>query len=155
MKKCFAKMFISSLIVVLILGCSGISSDSALQIEQKKNNYSSSNLSQCKNAEEAGQVMADSVINGLDSGNYEMYVRDFTDESKKSFTDKIFQDAHKAVDANLGKIKTRQYLGSYQKNEYSVLLWKAKYSKSNEDILLELYVKKVENSYKVAAFIPK
>lgn len=155
MKKCFAKLFISSLTIVFVLGCSNTSSDNAPQIEQKKEIYSSSNLSQCKDAVQAGQVMADSVINGLDSGNYEMYVRDFTDESKKSFTDKIFQDAHKAVDSHLGKIKTKQYLGSYQKNGYWVLLWKAKYSKANEDILLELYVKKVGNSYKVAAFIPK
>lgn len=155
MKTCFAKMFISSLMIVLVQGCSSASSDKDPQIAQKKELCSSSNLSQCKDVEQAGQMMADSVINGLDSGNYEMYVMDFTDESKKSFTNEIFQDAHKAVDSHLGKIKTKQYLGSYQKNEYWVLLWKAKYSKANEDILLELYVKKVRNTYKVAAFIPK
>lgn len=156
MKKCFAKLGIFTLAIVLVQGCSSTSSDKSSQVvELKKEVYAPSTLSQCKNAEQAGRVMARSVINGLDSGNYEKYIRDFTDESKKSFTREIFQDAHKAVDSKLGKIKTRQYLGSYQKNEYWVLLWKAKYSKTNEDILLELYVKKVGNSYKVAAFIPK
>ncbi len=155
MRKCFVKLFISSLTVVLVQGCSSVSSDKAPKIEPKKEICASSNLSQCKDVEQAGQVMVDGVINGLDSGNYEAYVRDFTDESRKSFTNEIFQDAYKAVGTNLGKIKTKQYLGSYQKNEYWVLLWKAKYSKANEDVLLELYVKKVGNSYKVAAFIPK
>lgn len=154
MKKCLVKIFISLLMIVLVQGCSS-TSNNAPQIEQKKEVYAASNLSQCKDVEQAGQVMVEGVIKGLDSGNYEMYTRDFTNESKKSFTNEIFQDAYKAFDSNLGKIKTKQYLGSYQKNGYWVLLWKAKYSKVSEDILLELYVKKAESNYKVAAFIPK
>lgn len=155
MKKDLVKLFLFALALVLVEGCSSTSQDKILQSEQGKNMITPSDLSKCKDAEQAGQLMVENVITGLDLGNYEMYTRDFTDESKKSFTKEIFKDAYKAVDSNLGKIKTKQYLGNYQKNEYWVLLWKARYSKTNEDILLELYVKKVGNNYKVAAFIPK
>jgi len=155
MKKYFLNILVFTSAIVLIQGCSSTLSDKVQQSEQKKEIFAPSNLLQCKNADQAGQVMVDSVINGLELGNYEMYIRDFTDESKKSFTNEIFQDARKAVDSNLGKIKTKQYLGSYQKSGYWVLLWKAQYSKAKEDILLELYVKKVGNTYRVAAFIPK
>ena len=156
MKKGFIKLFLCLLAIVLVQGCSSTFSDKkAPQVEQKKEVLAPSDLTKCKDADQAGQVMVEGVTNGLDSGNYEMYTKDFTDESQKSFTSEIFKDAHHAVDANLGKIKAKQYLGSYQKNGYWVLLWKAKYSKTNEDVLLELYVKKVGNTYKIAAFIPK
>lgn len=108
-------------------------------------------LDKCKNFKEAGKKMIKSIVKGLEEKNYALYTRDFTKQNKKFFNKKVFNEASNAVNTKLGDYKRREFLGSWHKGDYNILLWKVKFSKTKDDILIKLYLKKVEDSYKVAA----
>ena len=156
MKKNVVFLVLIFLSLGLLSSCStdGSKNLSLPQAPHKVASIPPSNIKGCKDVKQVGLIIIASVIDGLSTKNYELYTRDFTKEAKKSFTQTIFEEASDAVKENLGKFLSDTYLGYYDKGGFSILLWKAKYSKSTDDILLELYLKKCDNTYKVAAFMP-
>ena len=110
-------------------------------------------LVECKNYQEAGKLMIDSVIDGVSSNNYELYSRDFTEQNKKYFNINVFKQAAAAVKKELGEFESKIYVGFWIKGDYTILLWKARYTKTKDDILLEMYITKTkEGSYMIAAY---
>jgi hypothetical protein len=116
---------------------------------------STPNVHNCKTYIEAGKMMIPSLLEGLHTNNYALFSRDFTPEAKKFFDKEKFVQADKALKEKLGKFKDKEFFGEYKKGKFHILLWKAHYKKTKDDIILQMYVKKVDNTYKVAAFLPK
>jgi len=108
-------------------------------------------LESCKTPEEAGKKMIDSILEGLSTGNYALYSRDFTDKNKKYFDRKVFDQAHEAVKKKLGDYEGIKFIGFWKKGDYYILLWKARFTDIKDDILVQMYVTKDDSSYKIAA----
>ena len=107
-------------------------------------------LKNCKTCQEAGGIMISSVIEGLNTSNYEVYSRDFSAKFKGLFTKEIFDKASKATKENIGDfVNTPQYVGYWMKGDFTIMLWKAKCSKTKDDILIEMYVKVLNGEYKI------
>ncbi|MCP4179946.1 MAG: hypothetical protein GY756_19470 [bacterium] len=113
------------------------------------------NVNNCKNYIDAGKMMLPSLVKGLETNNYSLFTRDFTPKAKEFFDKDAFKQADKALKDKLGEFKNKEFFGEYTKGEFHILLWKAQYSKTSDDILFQMYVKKIDNTYKVAAFLPK
>ena len=109
------------------------------------------NLASCQNCEQAGQMMIDSVVKGLTTKDYELYSRDFNEQNKKYFNQKVFKEASDAVETELGQFKKDEYVGFWRKGNYTILLWKAEFSNTPDDVLIEMYVAKEDDTYKIAA----
>lgn len=95
--------------------------------------------------------MVTSVIDGIFNGNYALYSRDFSEKNKKYFDKDVFEKAHLAVKEELGEYKGEEFIGSWRKGDYDILLWKTRFSKIKDDILIQMYVKKIDGTYKIAA----
>jgi hypothetical protein len=96
--------------------------------------------------------MIDSVIKGLSTENYDLYSRDFTEQNKKYFNKKVFSQAAQAVKNELGNFQSKTYIGFWVKGDYTILLWKTRFSETRDDILIEMYITKTkEGSYQIAA----
>ena len=108
-------------------------------------------LENCKTAEDAGKIMINSILEGLSTGNYALYSRDFTDKNKKYFDRKVFDQAHEAVKEKLGDYEGIKFIGFWKKGDYDILLWKARFTDIKDDILVQMYVTKDDSSYKIAA----
>jgi hypothetical protein len=109
-------------------------------------------LEKCKSYSDAGKLMIESVIKGLSTDNYDLYSRDFTEQNKKYFNKKVFTQAAEAVKKELGDFESKIYIGFWIKGKYTIILWKARFTKTKDDILLEMYVDKTdEGSYQIAA----
>ncbi|HJO95450.1 MAG TPA: hypothetical protein QF753_18780 [Victivallales bacterium] len=113
------------------------------------------NVQNCKNYIDAGKMMLPSLLKGLETNNYAIFSRDFTPEAKKFFDEEKFIQADKALNEKLGKFKDKEYFGEYTKGKFHILLWKAHYKKTKDDIILQMYIRKINGTYKIAAFLPK
>ena len=148
---------LTAFLVLFLCGCASTKdqthehyTDEASYIE-----YPPSDLSACKDEDEAAQIMIKSVLNGLSTRNYKEFTRDFASKENNPFSLQAFNTACDAVDKNLGTLLSLQYLGSINKIGYTIALWKAKYSKAPEDIILEMYIVRENDEFKISAFIPK
>ncbi len=110
------------------------------------------NLSQLNSYEEAGKQMIPSIIKGLSDDNYAIYSRDFDAKNKEYFNKELFQEAAKAVKDKLGDFEEITYVGTWTKGNYHIAMWKAKYTKSEDDIIMQMYIAKEDGTYKIAAF---
>lgn len=133
--------------------CSTTKVDEKIKKPQKANTVSATKgVSECKTSIEAGKLMITSIIEGLSENNYALYSRDFTKQNKKYFNKKVFTEAADAVKNELGNFKGKEYVGFWKKGNYKIMLWKARYSKTKDDILIEIYItKRKDNTYKIAA----
>jgi len=110
------------------------------------------NLSELNSYEDAAKQMIPSIIDGLSNDNYAMYSRDFDAKNKEYFNKELFEDAAKAVKEKLGEFKEITYVGIWTKGNYHIAMWKAKYTKSEDDIIMQMYISKEGGTYKIAAF---
>ena len=131
----------------LFAGCTTTSNLKA----EKEAYVAPTDLKNCQNFEDAAKKMVASVIDGIFTGNYALYSRDFSEKNKKYFDKDVFEKAHIAVKEELGEYKGEKFIGSWRKGDYEILLWKTRFSKTEDDILIQMYVKKVDGAYKIAA----
>jgi hypothetical protein len=147
--------FIAPIICCTIIGflLAGCAMFDKKDDEPKKEGYvaPTDGLKNCKTSEEAGKKMVESIYLGLSTENYELYSRDFTDKHKKYFSKVNFDHAREAVKDILGDYKEMKFIGFWKKGNYDILLWKARFSETDDDVLIQMYVTKVDGTYKIAA----
>jgi hypothetical protein len=132
---------------VLFTGCSTVK-----EVKPDKDSVApSKDVENSSSSEEAGKKMIDSICRGISTGNYPLYSRDFTEKHKEHFDKKIFDDAHRAVNEKLGDYKGIEFIGFWRKGNYDILLWKASFSGTDDDILVQMYVTKIDGTFKIAA----
>ncbi len=78
------------------------------------------------------------VIEGLLEGDYSLYTSRFSDNMKKGVSREAFLDLQKNLQKKLGKFKSMEYLGFYVQYGNVVTLFKARFSKEREDVLIKL-----------------
>jgi hypothetical protein len=130
---------------ILFTGCSTVK-----EVKPDKDSVGpSQDVENSSSSEEAGKKMIDSICRGISTGNYPLYSRDFTEKHKEHFDIKMFNDAHNAVNEKLGDYKGIKYIGFWKKRDTDILLWKARFSGTEDDILVKMYVTKIDGTYKI------
>jgi len=79
-----------------------------------------------------------SIFEGLTQGDFSKYSSDFSPAMKEVQTRENFLDLHKRVQSSLGKLKTTSYLGYYVQRGNHIHLFKARFSKEKDDVLVKL-----------------
>lgn len=102
--------------------------------------------------EAAGKKMLPSLLRGLANNDYAYYSRDFSEKHKEFYTKAELDNAYRGVKEKLGDYVSSEYVGSWKKQDFITLLWKARFSKTEDDILLKMYLKKDKDHYRIAAF---
>ena len=81
-----------------------------------------------------------SILKAVESRSYEQFSRDFSDQMKKAETAEKFSVLSEKFDKSLGKLVSLDYLGFYVKGANTVALFKARFSKSEDDLFMRLVV---------------
>ncbi|MCK9377133.1 MAG: DUF3887 domain-containing protein [Syntrophobacterales bacterium] len=88
------------------------------------------------------QAVADPILNtvlkGFDSGNYGLYSQNFDDTLKDAITEKKFAQVRGGILKTLGKYESRTYLGFLRQGKTTVVLWKGKFTRNDDDVLIRL-----------------
>jgi hypothetical protein len=91
----------------------------------------------------------DSLLKGFDTGNYELYSKYFDDTLKDMVSKQKFLQTRDKIFKSIGKFESRSYLGFLRHGKATVVLWKAKFSKSPDDVLIKLVLSRRGDQVKV------
>jgi hypothetical protein len=91
----------------------------------------------------------ESLLQGFDTGNYELYSKFFDDTLKEMVSKQKFLQTRDKIFKSIGKYESRSYLGFLRHGKATVVLWKAKFSKSPDDVLIKLVLSRRGDRVKV------
>ncbi len=79
-----------------------------------------------------------SIMKSIESRNYDQYSKDFSDKMKAAQKPDDFMTLCKKIDSSLGKLDSVKFIGFYVHGTETITLFKAKYSKTDDDVLVRL-----------------
>ncbi|MBM4326278.1 MAG: hypothetical protein FJ118_03855 [Deltaproteobacteria bacterium] len=78
------------------------------------------------------------IIEGLAQGDYTVYSVRFSSAMKSAQNRTMFLQFKTNVRKNLGSPQSVEYLGSYEQEGNTITLFKARFSKEKDDVLIKL-----------------
>lgn len=78
------------------------------------------------------------ILQGISEGDYSLYTKDFSKSMKDSQTRDGFLDVQRNLQKSLGKFQSVEYVGFYEQYGGIITLFKARFSKEKEDVLIRL-----------------
>ncbi|MFH1063263.1 MAG: hypothetical protein V1747_10340 [Candidatus Omnitrophota bacterium] len=91
----------------------------------------------------------DNILEGVNLDDYIAYSKDFDQALKVLGARTKFFQVSRYLKKTMGNYMYREYMGSLQKDNLVVVLWKATFDKSQEDVLIKLFLTKENNRYVV------
>lgn len=88
--------------------------------------------------EEQATTILRQIIRGITEGDYAMFNRHFSKVMKASQPREHFLVLQKGIQKSLGKFKSLDYLGYYVQGGNRITLFKARFSKEKDDVLVRL-----------------
>jgi hypothetical protein len=95
-----------------------------------------------KEVQAIADPILDTLLSGFNDNNYSTYSQYFDDTLKDAIPEKKFQQVRSDILQKMGKYQSRTYLGYQTKGNFTVVLWKGRFSKSTDDVLIKLAVSK-------------
>jgi len=102
-----------------------------------------------KDIKATAEKYLDNILAGIKETNYDKYSQNFNGELKKSLTKEYLVTVKDNMAQNLGNYKSRQYLGLLRKGDRILILWKAVFDGTKNDVLIQLFLTKKDNKYQV------
>ena len=94
----------------------------------------------------------DKLIDAYENSDYIEYSQLFSKDVRKILTKSVFLAGNKKIKYDLGKYISREYLGFLKENEMTVFLWKAQFTKTQNDVLVRLTLSKQNGKNMVMGF---
>lgn len=94
----------------------------------------------------------DNILKGMTGNNYAVFSMDFDSQMRKSMPQAQFKITCSQIFYKYGKYKFKQYLGYYNQNKMTVVLYKGKFDKTMDDVLIKLVITRDKNKYLVTGF---
>ena len=91
----------------------------------------------------------DSILEGFGTNNYKKYSRNFDDTLKEAISEKKFLVVAQQIKSKIGNYQSREYLGFLKKGRMTLVLWKASFDESEDDVLIKLVISKRKGKYLV------
>jgi hypothetical protein len=88
------------------------------------------------------EPILDNILRGFASDEYAVYARDFDATLIEAVSEDKFAQTKQWYDQTLGDCVEKEYLGFLNKGRMTAVLWKGKFAKSSEDILIKLVLSK-------------
>lgn len=101
----------------------------------------------------AAEAILDNILEGFRLDDYLKYARDFEDSLTAEGARNKFFEVNRYLQKTLGNYKSRKYLGVLNKKDAIIILWKAVYDKSKDDILIKLMLSKKNKRYVVTGLL--
>lgn len=102
-----------------------------------------------KEMEVVADPIMDNILDGVKLENYVAYSKDFDKALKIIGSRTKFFQVARYLKKSLGNYLYREYMGSIYKDNGVVVLWKGTFDKSQNDVLIKLFLSKQNNRYVV------
>ena len=159
MRKIFTGTVVSLLMFAFIAGCetTGISSEDAGKDKPGKKDENKlgetlrpalTDVEKVKLAE----PMLDTILQGASKDDYAVYSSNFSKGLKDQLTEKDFKILNDDLKKKIGEYDSRKFLGILNKKLVDIYVWKAKFTKTDEDFMIRLFLVEDEGKFKVFSF---
>ena len=95
------------------------------------------------------EPILDNILEGFKTDDYVKYSRDLDDTLKETISENKFLETDRQIESSIGNYQSREYLGFLTKGQMTVVLWKGRFDKSVDDVLIKLVVSKRKDRYLV------
>lgn len=92
----------------------------------------------------------ETVLKGFNDGNYALYSQYFDATMKDAMPEQKFQEVRGDILKKLGEYQSRSYLGHQTKDNFTVVLWNGRFSKSKDDVMIKLVLSKRDDKVEAA-----
>jgi hypothetical protein len=83
------------------------------------------------------QALGD-ILKGIYEGDYTRFSRNLSEQMRAAQSRQSFLELQTKVQKNLGKLSSMEYLGCYSQGASTMILFKAKFKKDKDDVLITL-----------------
>ncbi len=80
----------------------------------------------------------EAILDGLSKGDFGLYTSRFSDILKNAFTREDFLRLQNLFQKRLGRPESAEYLGHYFQSKTTITLFKARFAKDSDDVLIKL-----------------
>jgi len=91
----------------------------------------------------------DNILDGMKSEDYMKYSRDFAKIMKGALPKEKFLTGNEQIKIIFGQYVSREYLGFLKKGNMTLVLWKARFDKTTDHVLIKLTLSKQDGKYLV------
>ena len=95
------------------------------------------------------EPILDNILEGFKTDDYVKYSRDLDDTLKETISENKFLETDRQIESSIGNYQSREYLGFLTKGQMTVVLWKGRFDRSVDDVLIKLVVSKRKDKYLV------
>ncbi len=95
-----------------------------------------------KEVKAVAEPILDTVLSGFNNNDYGSYSKYFDDTLKDAIPPKKFSQVRAEILKKLGKYQSRSYMGFQTQGNFTVALWKGRFSASPNDVLIKLVLSK-------------
>lgn len=89
-----------------------------------------------------GSAITDNVLEGIKNKDYNKFTRDFSDTMKKAIPEQSFNSLADKLNTKIGDYSSKTFSGAAKNKkdnkEYTVVVYKAKYTKESGDVLITI-----------------
>jgi hypothetical protein len=89
------------------------------------------------------------ILEGLKSNDYAKYTKDFDPTAKEAITEEAFKKAVDELKGEIGNYVEKKFMGFLNKGQMTLVVWKAKFDQTQDDILVRLVLTKRGDQYLV------
>ena len=98
------------------------------------------------------ESIVDGMLKGVNKDDYTLYSGSFFKGLKEQVKEKDFRTLNDDLKKQVGEYKSRKFIGMLNKKLIDVFLWKAKFTKTDEDAMIRLFLIEEEGQYRVSSF---
>lgn len=92
-------------------------------------------------------LLLDNILNGFKQDDYLEYSKDFDPSLKVLGARTKFFNVNRYIKKFLGNYLYREYIGSLQRGNNTLVLWKGVFDKTENDVLIKLVIARKNNRY--------
>jgi hypothetical protein len=90
------------------------------------------------------------IVQGIYEGDYSRFARNLTEQMRATQNRQAFLSLQKKIQTNLGKLQSLDYLGFYSQGGFNMALFKARFSKDKDDVLITLVFDRGSSPHQVS-----
>ena len=98
------------------------------------------------------EPIVDKMLRGINKDDYALYSDNFYKGLKDQIKEKDFKALNDDLKKQIGEYKSRKFMDILNKKLVDIFVWKAKFTKTDEDVMIRLFLIEDEGKYKVSSF---
>ncbi|MBU7015572.1 MAG: DUF3887 domain-containing protein [Theionarchaea archaeon] len=132
-KKSFAVWLV--LTGLLATGCIGQKSETPIEGEESQEWFA------------RAQPMAENILIAVETGDYQSFIRDFSEQMVKEMPEKNFLEVKEKLYSQVGSYQSLSTLKTTEQRDYVIVYFTAHYEK--DDVTVKLVYRKGDSTYKI------